>query len=371
MEVELLSDISSTIWQIEPHTRAKHEILQNYLKAWFPILSKWSGRIIYLDGFAGPGVYSGGEFGSPVIALKTAVEHKLRERFKEIVFFFIEKDSRRAKVLTEVLRKQFPSLPSNMKYIVKGAEFAPTLEQVLNEIEKRDAKLAPTFAFLDPFGFSGLPMKLIGRMMSYDKCEILVTFMVGFVNRFNDEFREDALNELFATDEWKKIRQIMDPEKRIRFLLDLYEKQLKDVGGARHVISFEMIGHHNQPIYYAVYGTKHWRGLEVMKEAMCKVDRRKTYRFSDLTDVNQTYLLDYGVEEKWVPEVAELVYNRFKGKMVNESVIHEFVVTNTRYIYRKSILEYLERAHPPKILNVSSRKRKFTYPNGCSITFCG
>ena len=158
------------VWPIEPHTRAKHEILQNYLKAWFPILSRRSGRIVYLDGFAGPGVYSDGEHGSPAIALQTAVEHSLRERFQEIVFFFIEKNADRARILTQVLKKRFPDLPKNMKYEVRGAAFAPTLEQVLDELERRGANLAPTFAFLDPFGFSGFPMKLIGRMMSYDKC---------------------------------------------------------------------------------------------------------------------------------------------------------------------------------------------------------
>lgn len=83
-----MSGISSPVWPLEPHTRAKHEILRRYLAAWFPILSKWSGRIIYLDGFAGPGVYSDGEDGSPVIALQTAVDHVMRPRFKEIVFLF-------------------------------------------------------------------------------------------------------------------------------------------------------------------------------------------------------------------------------------------------------------------------------------------
>jgi len=80
-----------TIWPLEDHTKAKHEILRNYLAAWFPILSIYSQRIVYIDGFAGPGVYSGGEPGSPVLAIKTAYEHLLKDRFKEIVFFFIEK----------------------------------------------------------------------------------------------------------------------------------------------------------------------------------------------------------------------------------------------------------------------------------------
>lgn len=31
-----------TIWEIEPHTQAKHEILRRYLSAWFPILGKYN-----------------------------------------------------------------------------------------------------------------------------------------------------------------------------------------------------------------------------------------------------------------------------------------------------------------------------------------
>ena len=44
-----MSTITSSIWDIDPHTKAKHEILENYLKAWFPILARTAQRIIYLD----------------------------------------------------------------------------------------------------------------------------------------------------------------------------------------------------------------------------------------------------------------------------------------------------------------------------------
>jgi three-Cys-motif partner protein len=78
-----------TVWDIEPHTLAKHQILKNYLQAWFPILGKYSSRIIYLDGFSGPGRYSKGEPGSPIIALMTALDHK-SILWGEIFFFFID-----------------------------------------------------------------------------------------------------------------------------------------------------------------------------------------------------------------------------------------------------------------------------------------
>jgi three-Cys-motif partner protein len=70
-----------TIWPLEPHTRAKHEILKRYLQAWMVILSQ--GRfpeILYIDGFAGPGEYAGGEAGSPIIALDAALGFKTLAR---------------------------------------------------------------------------------------------------------------------------------------------------------------------------------------------------------------------------------------------------------------------------------------------------
>jgi hypothetical protein len=56
-----------TVWEMEPHTQAKHDILSGYLSAWLPIMSKYNERLVYVDGFAGPGVYTNGEPGSPII----------------------------------------------------------------------------------------------------------------------------------------------------------------------------------------------------------------------------------------------------------------------------------------------------------------
>ena len=365
-----LSNDSSVVWKIEPHTQAKHEILRRYLGAWFPILSRYCGRIVYLDGFAGPGIYEGGEDGSPVIALQTATEHMLRAQFQEIIFFFIERDRERAKMLINVLKTHFPNLPKNMRYRVEGSEFAPTFEHVLDQLEKHSSKLAPTFAFLDPFGFSGLPMNLIGRMMNCDKCEVLVTFMAGFIRRFLDEWREPALNELYGTDNWKTARQIQDSDECLRFLVNLYEKQLQQVGGARYVRSFGMMGKQNKIIYYLVFGTKHWKGMQVMKEAMWKVDRTGSYRFSDLTNPNQVFLIDYETKPHWIPSAADMVHQKFRGQTVLEDDVHKFVVTETPFVYRKSILQHLEKSSPPKIASVTGRKKVLTYPDGCSVTFC-
>ena len=150
-----------TIWPLEPHTVAKHAILEHYLKAWFPILAKNRGRIVYYDGFAGPGRYSKGEDGSPVIALRVALTHKLPPTTVD-VFVFDEKDPARADHLEHVELAAL-TLPTNLCPEVIRSDFAAALGSTLDLLDRENLKLAPTFAFIDPFGITGLPFSLLSR----------------------------------------------------------------------------------------------------------------------------------------------------------------------------------------------------------------
>jgi three-Cys-motif partner protein len=366
-----MSRIDTPIWDLDEHTEAKHEILRNYLGGWFPILARWSGRIIYLDGFAGPGVYSKGEIGSPIIALRTASEHMLRPHdWAEIIFLFIEKEKERAKILQRELKKNFPELPEKIRYFVISDEFESTIDRLLDQLNEEKKKLAPCFAFIDPFGFTGFSMELLKKFLSHEKCEVLITFMAGFVHRFLDELREPALDTLYGTKEWRKIREIEG--SKIKPLLELYEHQLKVQCGASFTRSFEMVGSNGQILYYMIFATKHWLGLKVMKEAMWSVDRRGEYTFSDRIGRSQTFLIDYQEDKYWVPEAAEEIYNKFKGTSASVKTIEQFIVTETKYLFRKSILVFLEESSPDTIKKVivpNRERRKRSFPDDAVIIF--
>lgn len=86
-----------TLWPIESQTHGKHIVLRAYLDAWLPIMGMRNERILFVDGFAGPGKYENGEDGSPVIALKALEEHSSKTRItSEVVYVFIEGDKNRA-----------------------------------------------------------------------------------------------------------------------------------------------------------------------------------------------------------------------------------------------------------------------------------
>jgi hypothetical protein len=57
-------------------------------------MARHNGRILFVDGFAGPGRYLDGEDGSPLIALKTLLDHphfQNRQERRGVVLILIEK----------------------------------------------------------------------------------------------------------------------------------------------------------------------------------------------------------------------------------------------------------------------------------------
>jgi three-Cys-motif partner protein len=72
-----MPDQRPTLWEAEPHTVAKHGILKSYFDAWTAILSRStrSSELLFVDGFAGPGEYTNGEPGSPIVALNAVLNH--------------------------------------------------------------------------------------------------------------------------------------------------------------------------------------------------------------------------------------------------------------------------------------------------------
>src|SRR3989344_3107214 len=115
-----MGKITTTIWDMEPHTQAKHAILRKYLDAWLPILSSWSKKVNIIDGFSGPGQYRGGQDGSPIISINAVKEHKIPLSSK-IFFLFIEKDRDRYDFLDQKL-KNF-TIPENVEYSCVCGEF--------------------------------------------------------------------------------------------------------------------------------------------------------------------------------------------------------------------------------------------------------
>lgn len=352
----------TTVWDIEPHTQAKHEILKRYLRAWLPILSQGGfPRLLYIDGFAGPGRYSRGEDGSPVIALKAALDLKAKIR-ADVKFLFVEKEKDRAQVLREIVDDL--QLPPNFTVEVAGGKkFEEEFRRVMGEF----SNLPPTFAFIDPFGWTGAPFDIVKEIMCHQSCEVLVTFMYEEINRFiTHPDQEENFDIFFGTKEWRGIKEILSPQDRSRFLHGLYRRQLLNQAKVKFVRSFQMRNRNNSVDYYLFYATNSLMGLKKMKEAMWKVDETGEFFFSDATDENQMILFS---KEPQLDQLKEMTVSIFSGKEATCGDVERFVLTETafRETHYKKILKDMEMAVPPELEPihppVSRRRGSFPDPN--------
>lgn len=369
-----MSKISSTIWEIEPHTEAKHKILQKYLNSWLPIITRWNGRVLFIDGFAGPGEYIGGKPGSPIIALEAIIKHKFLLT-SNMVLFFIEKDRKRC----EHLKKMVETLdkPKNINIIVEQGEFDKTLSRALDLLEEQKKKIAPALVFIDPFGFTGIPLSLIKRIMENQKCEVMITFMYEEINRFIGlEKLWPSLEETFGTDTWRAVISEKNPKQRSEMLHNIYRDQLKNKADIKFVRSFKMKNKMNKDDYFLFFGTNNILGLKKIKEAMWKIDETGAFEFSDATySPSQPTLFS---NEPNFYLLKKIIINNFKKQVVKIGDLEYFVITKTPFRethYKSKILAKMEKAAKPELKrrcdiclkNGSCKFRLGTFPNECCV----
>jgi three-Cys-motif partner protein len=356
-----------TLWELDPHTKAKHEILGRYLAAWFPILSTYHSRIVYIDGFSGPGRYKKGERGSPMIALGVAVNHR-KSIDGEVVFWFIEEREDRLEHLRQELGNI--TVPTHFKVISESGKFHEKFGQVLNSIDAGNNTLAPTFAFIDPFGFSGIPFSLIERLLKCKKSEAFITFMVDAINRFLEHPEDKVVQhivEAFGTEEAVQIAK--GPGDRVVKLRELYQSQLQRV--TKYVRYFEMRDRQNRAQYYLFFATNSPLGHVKMKEAMWKVDPDGEFKFSDATNPNQLALFEFDA----TPTLVQQLRKEFCTKStVTGYEVRRFVEDKTAYL-KKHMTDALKREEEAAKIRVEplktdgKRRRANTYPDDAKMAW--
>jgi three-Cys-motif partner protein len=197
---ELANPRTAASWPLVPHTGAKLALLQAYHGAWFPILSRGTNfeRIIYIDGFAGPGRYTAGEDGSPIIALKAALGAHIRLPFE---FHFVERRRRAVNCLNaniDELRQQQKIASTTEINVHAQLTFERAYDRTLRQ-RLVSSPRAPAFALLDPFGWTGLPMRIMTELVRRSNTELVVNFMFEEINRFlNHPEQEKTLTGYLA-----------------------------------------------------------------------------------------------------------------------------------------------------------------------------
>ena len=363
------------LWSLDDHTRAKHRVLRKYLDGWIPIMGQQALKVsvrreaalLLVDGFAGPGRYAGGERGSPLIMLDALASHTALPRISGVIFhfLFIEHDERRFDHLqTEVAKL---TLPSNVILHMRHGEFEATFGTIVDGLTSNGKQLMPTFAFIDPFGYTSASMSLTGRFLEFQRSEALFFLPLSFIHRFvGRDGQEAALTGSFNTEEWRQAIPLEGAERR-EYLVDLFERQLASQGQVQHTRSFQLRTMDGND-YRLVFATDHVKGLEVMKQAMWAVDPVEGTGYVAQTDTGQQVLFQPEVDTSPLLEELRQVFDR---RWFSVDDAYKVTLLRTPFLQSHLKTKTLRPAEKAGVIEVdrSDGSRAGAYGNGVRIRF--
>jgi len=290
----------------DEHHKAKHRLLEEYMKVWLAKLAQSYPQVAIVDGFASAGRYQDGRVGSPLVFLEAYLTHAARERFKAPPHFvFIEARLDFAQHLRWEI-DQIPDLPGARVDLIHG-EYEDAFPRAVQWLRRHYAGSAlPTFAFVDPRGYQKTPSSSLRdyRASLGRTAESMVYVPTDFMARFvGTTITETALDRLFgARDVWEQVRDEAQPgaEASAR-LAEAYAQALRSE--YRWVSRFA-VDPASRNRYYLFFGTDSIEGLKAMKSAYWKVDPEdgRGYRQDLRASAGQFGLFDPVAEAPRAPE---------------------------------------------------------------------
>jgi len=220
------------------------------------------------------------------------------------------------------IKKIFEYEKINIEPILINSDFDKAINHILDNIQN----IAPTFIFIDPFGFK-IRIKTIERIMQIEKSEVLLNFMFTRINQFlSDKKMENTFDDLFGNCNWRKFKNLKG-EKRERGIIECYRNQLKKF--SKYVYYFKLeFPSKRKTYYYLFHLTNHFLGCAIMKSSFAKFHYgRVEYRG---TRDNQLELFES--KDVRINNVIDCLKNKYKGQQKSFQQILEEQIDETEFL---------------------------------------
>jgi len=333
-----LPDDSLDKWVYKEHTNVKHEILSKYLDAWTRILGKFHDLNVF-DCFAGRGRYPGGEEGSPLIIIDALARvRKNMNRPDEAMCLFIEKNKNNYENLVDELKKSsIDKLYGNWLHVnCVNEEFSDVASDVIKQFNHN---LAPSFFFVDPFGFGGIPFEIIKGILAIPKTEVFISFMIRDVNRFLDSSRHKrSIEELYGIENVKsELARGYSSLPNDQALLKLYRDRLHNDAKVEFTQPFKINADEKlQTTYYLIHCTHNPKGCEIMKQIMYKAGTEGRFAYLGPAEGQMTlHQFDNN-------RLKDLLLKKFAGRSISYENLRYDTLMDVEAIkanYKTAILE--------------------------------
>jgi three-Cys-motif partner protein len=271
---------------VDPHTKAKHKILEEYIENLI-ITLYGKGRygvttFTFIDAFCGGGMYRDPETrteweGSPsriIKAVQRGYEKSNRQYPLNVKYIFMDNNQTHLDCLKNY---SLPSAGLEDMVLSGQCDFeCGDFENLVNWlIFTVDERKGHSLFLLDPFGWTQVSMESIRKINSLTGSEIIYTYMIDYIARFI-ELRNDAQfnnfkNILEAEGYYSKAEasKIGDFGEQC-YLRDESMRLFRERGNAKYVFTFSLIPKGDRVLYYLMHMSGNLTALEVVKESFWK-----------------------------------------------------------------------------------------------------
>ena len=348
-------------------SKVKTEIVHKYFLAWAAIMMPHApeGKVAYIDLYAGPGTYADGTKSTPIRILESAIrDERLR---KGLVTVFNDRDAG----LCAQLRDNIACLPGSerLKYPpqIYAQEVDGGFEATFSQI-----RLIPTLLFLDPWGYKGVTVGLVGSVVKDWGCDCILFFNYNRINMgLSNEEVENHVDGFFGRQSADSLRlQIKgkSPYERERAVVRQLVAGLRQAH-AKYVLAFRFrTDDDSRTSHYLIFASKHFRGYHVMKDIMA---RASTFDVQDVPSfeynparARQPALLDDSCP---LDALEQRLPKDFAGRSLTMKEVYEEDSVEKPYLKRnyKAVLQKLESAGKIK----AAKHRGGTFGDDVKATF--
>jgi three-Cys-motif partner protein len=358
-------------------SEVKATIVTKYFWAWtrimIPRAKGRTNRIAYIDLFAGPGRYKDGTKSTPILLLEKAIEDSDLCEMLVTIFNDVNEDHSRS------LEKAIKSLPGidRLKYAPQVSHF-----EVGEEIVKRfqEMRFVPTLFFVDPWGYKGLSLDLIGSVLKDWGCDCIFFFNYNRISMgLSNELVQEHMDALFGKARASELRREvtgMDPHERELTIVEGLVEALQGMGG-NYVLPFRFVNDQgSRTSHHLVFVSKHVLGYKIMKEIMAKESSRTEQGVPTLeynpADARHPLLFELS---RPLDDLADMLLSQFAGQTLTMRSVYRQHHVGRRFVKSnyKEVLRCLEAegriTTDPPAQDRPNRKGQVTFADRVEVTF--
>jgi three-Cys-motif partner protein len=361
--------------ECKEQSKIKAAIVADYFWVWANVVmgaaKQRSGRIAYIDLFAGPGRYLDGTKSTPLLILERAISDPKPDLRDMLVTIFNDVNSDNSLSLENAIR----SLPGidTLKYPpeVSNEEVGTQIVGMFEHMQ-----LVPTLFFVDPWGYKGLSLRLVGSVIKDWGCDCIFFFNYNRINMgLPNQFVDVHMNALFGqsrADNLRRCLSSLQPANREGAIVQEICLALQEMGG-KYVLPFCFKNETgNRTSHHLIFVSKAFKGYEIMKEIMAgKSSATKqgvpTFEYCPATRA-QPFLFEIS---RPLEELEGMLLAEFEGQTLAMCKLYEKHNVGKRYIKRnyKEILKAMELAGKIGVNPPLEQRRKGTMKDDALITF--